>query len=60
MVTVQSLDSNAFGDEAVLGCDFVGTVEDVGGEVTKAAKGDMVAGLVWGGKRNRLVMLHTG
>ncbi|KAJ4982630.1 hypothetical protein SVAN01_11880 [Stagonosporopsis vannaccii] len=47
---VQSLDSNAFGDGAVLGCDFVGTVEDVGGEVTKAAKGDVIAGLVWGGE----------
>lgn len=23
---VQSFDANAFGDEAVLGCDFVGTV----------------------------------
>ncbi|KAH6618425.1 hypothetical protein C7974DRAFT_30314 [Boeremia exigua] len=47
---VQCLDSNAFGDGAVLGCDFVGPVEDVGEEVTKAAKGDVVAGLVWGGE----------
>ncbi|OAL03233.1 GroES-like protein [Phaeosphaeriaceae sp. SRC1lsM3a] len=45
---VQSLDSNAFGDGAVLGCDFVGTVEEIGEEVTKAAKGDVVAGLIWG------------
>lgn len=47
---MQSLDSNAFGDGAVLGCDFVGTVTDTGKDVTRAANGDVVAGLIWGGK----------
>lgn len=46
---VQSFDSNAFGDGAVFGCDFTGVVEDVGNEVTRASKGDVVAGLIWGG-----------
>lgn len=46
---VQSFDSNAFGDGAVLGCDFAGTVKDVGKDVGRAAKGDVIAGLVWGG-----------
>ncbi|KAF2634797.1 NAD(P)-binding protein [Massarina eburnea CBS 473.64] len=47
---VQSLDRNAFGDGTVLGCDFVGTVESVGKDVTRVAKGDVIAGLVWGGE----------
>ncbi|KAF6835365.1 hypothetical protein CMUS01_05816 [Colletotrichum musicola] len=46
---VQSLDSNAFGDGAVLGCDFVGTVEETGSQVKKLQKGDTIAGLIWGG-----------
>lgn len=58
LTAVQSLDSNAFGDGAVLGCDFVGTVEEIGEEVIKAAKGDVVAGLIWGGKINSAVVLH--
>ncbi|KXH34009.1 hypothetical protein CSIM01_02344 [Colletotrichum simmondsii] len=47
---VQSLDGNAFGDGAVLGCDFVGTVEAVGDKCSKLSKGDTVAGLIWGGE----------
>ncbi|KAK1514623.1 hypothetical protein CABS01_06602 [Colletotrichum abscissum] len=48
--TLQSLDGNAFGDGAVLGCDFVGTVEAVGDKCSKLSKGDTVAGLIWGGE----------
>ncbi|KAF6828330.1 Zinc-type alcohol dehydrogenase-like protein C2E1P3.01-like protein 4 [Colletotrichum plurivorum] len=50
---VQSLDSNAFGDGAVLGCDFVGTVEETGSQVERLQKGDTVAGLIWGGELPR-------
>ncbi|KAF2120352.1 chaperonin 10-like protein [Lophiotrema nucula] len=47
---VQTFDGNAFGDGTVLGCDFVGTVEELGSEVTRLKKGDVVAGLIWGGE----------
>ncbi|KAF3390249.1 hypothetical protein F1880_009039 [Penicillium rolfsii] len=47
---VQAFDSNAFGDGAVLGCDFVGEVVELGSQVTRFAKGDIVAGLIWGGE----------
>ncbi|KAH6686376.1 chaperonin 10-like protein [Plectosphaerella plurivora] len=47
---VQSLDKNAFGDGAVLGCGFVGTVEELGPNVTRFSKGDVIAGLIWGGE----------
>lgn len=47
---VQCFDSNAFGDGAVLGCDFVGEVTELGDEVTQLALGDIVAGLIWGGE----------
>ncbi|KAH7082006.1 hypothetical protein BKA63DRAFT_224198 [Paraphoma chrysanthemicola] len=47
---VQSFDSNAFGDGAILGCDFVGTVTETDKGVTRAAKGDVIAGLIWGGE----------
>ena len=40
---------NAFGDGAVLGCDFTGIVESLGKSVTKVKVGDRIAGLVWGG-----------
>lgn len=46
---MQSFDGNAFGDGAVLGCDFVGEIVELS-SVTRYAKGDTVAGLVWGGK----------
>lgn len=47
---VQSFDSNAFGDGAVLGCDFVGTVEATGPGAKRIAVGTTIAGLIWGGK----------
>ena len=48
--TVQSFDINALGEEVVLGCDFVGEVVELGSNVTKYAKGDIIARLIWGGK----------
>lgn len=47
---MQSFDSNAFGEGAVLGCDFVGEVIELGSKVTRLAKGEIIAGLVWGGE----------
>ncbi|VUC34864.1 unnamed protein product [Clonostachys rosea] len=47
---VQSFDKNAFGDGAVLGCDFVGTVESIGQAVNRFKPGDVIAGLIWGGE----------
>ncbi|CAL5866808.1 uncharacterized protein PFLUO_LOCUS1018 [Penicillium psychrofluorescens] len=47
---VQCFDINAFGDGAVLGCDFVGEVTELGSGVTRLAKGDVIAGLIWGGE----------
>jgi NADPH:quinone reductase-like Zn-dependent oxidoreductase len=47
---VQSLDANAFGDDAVLGCDFVGTVEKTGDKVSRIKIGTVIAGLIWGGQ----------
>lgn len=47
---VQAFDANVFGDSAVLGCDFAGTVEKVDDTVKKVSKGDQVAGLIWGGE----------
>lgn len=48
--TVESFDSNEFGDGSVLGCDFVGEVEAIGAGVSKVKEGDVIAGLIWGGK----------
>ncbi|KAL2076012.1 hypothetical protein VTL71DRAFT_955 [Oculimacula yallundae] len=47
---VQSLDGDAFGDGAVLGCDFAGVVEKVGSEVTRYKVGDKISALIWGGE----------
>lgn len=47
---MQAFDANAFGDGSILGCDFVGTVEETGSKVSRLAKGDVVAGLIWGGE----------
>ncbi|KAL1848401.1 Zinc-binding oxidoreductase alcohol dehydrogenase [Paecilomyces lecythidis] len=47
---IQSFDGNAFGDGAVLGCDFVGEVVELGSQVTRLAKGEIIAGLIWGGE----------
>lgn len=51
---VQALDGKAFGDGAVLGCDFVGEVVALGDAVTRFAKGDVVAALIWGGESTSL------
>lgn len=50
LLIVQSLDANAFGDDAVLGCDFVGTVEMTGDKVSRVKAGTVIAGLIWGGQ----------
>ncbi|KAJ3527772.1 hypothetical protein NM208_g10540 [Fusarium decemcellulare] len=47
---VLCFDNNIFGDGAVLGCDFTGTVEAVGSAVTRLKIGDTIAGLIWGGE----------
>jgi NADPH:quinone reductase-like Zn-dependent oxidoreductase len=67
---VQTLDSNAFGEGTVLGCDVLGVVEEIspgGGEIDFSAgasqqtqtsrqvqKGDLLAGLMWGGEHKGL------
>lgn len=65
---VQTLDSNAFGEGTVLGCDVLGVVEEVspGGEIDFSAgasgaagakqvqKGDLLAGLLWGAEHKGL------
>ncbi|PVH68861.1 NAD(P)-binding protein [Cadophora sp. DSE1049] len=43
-IPVQSLDSSAFGDGAVLGCDFVGIVEKLGDKVSSLNVGDRMRG----------------
>jgi NADPH:quinone reductase-like Zn-dependent oxidoreductase len=48
---VQSLDGNAVGNGAVLGCDFTGIVEKLGDKITTVKVGDRIAGLIWGGKK---------
>lgn len=48
---MQSFNGNAFGDGAILGCDFAGEVVETGSEATRLQKGDIIAGLVWGGER---------
>ncbi|KAJ0344496.1 hypothetical protein COL154_010283 [Colletotrichum chrysophilum] len=45
-----ALDVNAFGDGAVLGCDFAGEVVEAHPSVTKFAKGSRIAGFIWGGE----------
>ncbi|KAI8285903.1 hypothetical protein K4K56_009078 [Colletotrichum sp. SAR 10_98] len=45
-----ALDVNAFGDGAVLGCDFAGEVVEAHPSVTKFAKGSGIAGFIWGGE----------
>ncbi|RSL98994.1 hypothetical protein CEP52_009953 [Fusarium oligoseptatum] len=45
-----AIDVNAFGDGAVLGCDFAGTVVETHQNVTNLQTGDQIAGFVWGGE----------
>ena len=52
---VQSYDISMFGNDAVLGCDFVGKVVELGEGVGKYAVGDLIASTVWGGK----LLLHV-
>lgn len=44
-----AFDLHAFGDDAVLGCEFVGTIVQVHPSVSKLAVGDRIAALIWGG-----------
>lgn len=46
---VQCYDLALFGDDAVLGCDFTGTVVELGEGASRYKVGDEVAGLIWGG-----------
>ncbi|CAG8301831.1 unnamed protein product [Penicillium salamii] len=43
-----AFDLHAFGDDAVLGCEFVGTIVQVHPSVSKLAVGDRIAALIWG------------
>ncbi|KAM5345640.1 hypothetical protein ACJ41O_011501 [Fusarium nematophilum] len=45
-----AFDVDAFGDGAVLGCDFAGTVVEAHPNVTRLRVGDSIAGFVWGGE----------
>ncbi|CAG8135216.1 unnamed protein product [Penicillium salamii] len=47
---VQSFDLNRFEEGAVLGCDFVGECVELGSSVKRYKKGDIIAGLIWGGE----------
>jgi NADPH:quinone reductase-like Zn-dependent oxidoreductase len=49
---IYALDQNRFGPGAVLECDFVGTVEEMGDQVDRddLTMGDTIAGLVRGGE----------
>lgn len=51
---VLAFDLEAFGDGAILGCDFAGTVEALGPDATKFSVGDKVASFIWGGKARRV------
>lgn len=39
-----------FGNDAVLGCDFVGNIVELGEGVQRFVVGDLVSATVWGGK----------
>ncbi|KXH41835.1 hypothetical protein CNYM01_06751 [Colletotrichum nymphaeae SA-01] len=45
-----AFDVDAFGDGAVLGCEFVGTVTQAHPNVSRLQVGDRIAALVWGGE----------
>jgi NADPH:quinone reductase-like Zn-dependent oxidoreductase len=47
---VKSTDFKYFGDGHIVGCDFYGVVEELGSDVTRLSKGDVIAGLIWGGE----------
>ncbi|UZP43387.1 hypothetical protein NXS19_011203 [Fusarium pseudograminearum] len=52
-------DLQAFGDGAVLGCDFVGTVTHTHQSVNTLEVGDKIAALVWGGEIKSLGAYST-
>ncbi|KAL4871407.1 hypothetical protein BDV12DRAFT_183790 [Aspergillus spectabilis] len=56
---VKSLDRNAYGPGAVLGCDFVGDVVDIGSNAKKVKRGDVIAGLIRGGEIKELGAFTT-
>ncbi|KAL2822730.1 putative zinc-binding dehydrogenase family oxidoreductase [Aspergillus cavernicola] len=56
---VKSLDRNAYGEGAVLGCDFVGDVVEIGDGVSLLGKGDIVGGLIRGGEIKGLGAFST-
>lgn len=47
---MQSLNTKTFDDGAVLGCDFIGTVEQLGPGASRFSQVDTIAGLIWGGE----------
>lgn len=58
-ITVLAFDLEAFGDGAILGCDFSGTVEALGPKATAFNVGDKVASFIWGGKTSQPTNLAT-
>lgn len=46
---VLAFDLNAFGDGAILGCDFAGVVRGLGKEAKRFSIGDRIAAFIWGG-----------
>ncbi|PMD33619.1 zinc-binding dehydrogenase family oxidoreductase [Hyaloscypha variabilis F] len=56
---VQSFDGDAFGDGAVLGCDFAGIVEELGPKVSTFVVGDRIVALIWGGEIHPLGAYST-
>jgi hypothetical protein len=49
-LVVQSFDGNDFGGGAVLECDVVENVLEIGDNVRWRSKRDTVAGQIWGGE----------
>lgn len=47
---MENLDAGKSVEGTVLGCDFVGYVESIGSRVSKLKEGDLIAGLIAGGR----------
>jgi NADPH:quinone reductase-like Zn-dependent oxidoreductase len=47
---VRSFDSGESKEGCILGCDFVGKVEAIGNSVSRLQPGDIISGLICGGK----------
>lgn len=56
---VLSFDGNAFGDGAVIGCDFCGRVEQVGDKVTRVQRGQRIGSFVFPGEVKELGAFAT-